>query len=91
MTNIIIYKEKAFITDTPIDFDLSSSGNLYWDNRFEIIFNKSGCNISTLKMDEYIKLKQHLSLEKLAKDSNNNHNSNQYSIKNGVKNFNNLK
>ena len=26
-------------------------------------------------MDEYIKLKQHLSLEKLAKDSNNNHNS----------------
>ena len=72
---IVIYKEKAFITDTPIDFDLSSSGNLYWDNRFEIIFNKSGCNISTLKMDEYIKLKQHLSLEKLAKDSNNNHNS----------------
>ncbi len=64
---IVIYKEKAFIKE---------SNNLYyWDNRFEIILNGSNYIISSLSMDEYIELKKHLNLEKLAKDSDNNHKS----------------
>ena len=47
----------------------------YWDNRFEIIINGSNYIISSLSMDEYIELKKHLNLEKLAKDSDNNHKS----------------
>jgi len=64
---IVIYKEKAFIKE--------SSNSYYWDNRFEIILNGSNYIISSLSMDEYIELKKHLNLEKLAKDSDNNHKS----------------
>lgn len=64
---IVIYKEKAFIKE--------SNNSYYWDNRFEIILNGSNYIISSLSMDEYIELKKHLNLEKLAKDSDNNHKS----------------
>ena len=37
--------------------------------------NNSKYNISSLSLNEYIGLKKYLNLEKLAKDSNNNHKS----------------
>ena len=69
---LVIYKEKVFIGEGCCLSDWYSS---YWDNRFEIILNNSKYNISSLSLNEYIGLKKYLNLEKLAKDSNNNHKS----------------
>ena len=53
----------------------ASPSPVTWDNRFDIINLPAGCYISNLSLDEYSKLKKLLNLEKLAKDSNNNHKS----------------
>lgn len=74
---MIIYKEKAFVGNSYCkerDYRVKFPYYVYyWDNRFEIIIDKPDYTISNLKMEEYITLKDHLNLENLAKDSDNNH------------------
>lgn len=79
---IVIYKEKAFVGEGDNLERKDASGAAmphcyisHWDNRFEIILDNPGYTVSNLAMDEYICLKKHLNLKKLAKDSNNSHKS----------------
>lgn len=68
--NLIIYREKRFISDS-----IELNSNKCWDNRFNCIANAffSGYYVDSLKESEYLAIKDSLDLENLSRISQNNH------------------